>query len=64
MFCKLSIQNLKFLIYTAGCLFFSADPPCIPYLGYNLTDLNFIEDGTSDCNEDGLINFSKMRMVS
>jgi len=28
-----------------------------------LTDLSFIEEGTPDFTEDGLLNFSKMRMV-
>jgi len=28
-----------------------------------LTDLSFIEEGTSNTTEEGLINFSKMRMV-
>lgn len=28
-----------------------------------LTDLAFIEEGTPDYTEDGLVNFSKMRMV-
>lgn len=29
-----------------------------------LTDLVFIEEGTPNYTEDGLVNFSKMRMVS
>lgn len=29
-----------------------------------LTDLSFIEEGTPDFTEDGLLNFSKMRMAS
>ena len=35
----------------------------MPYLGFYLTDLAFIEDGTPNSSENGLINFSKMRMV-
>ena len=36
----------------------------MPYLGFYLTDLAFIEDGTPNVTDDDLINFSKMRMVS
>ncbi|XP_055485825.1 ras-specific guanine nucleotide-releasing factor 1 isoform X2 [Psammomys obesus] len=40
----------------------NCDPPCVPYLGMYLTDLAFIEEGTPNYTEDGLVNFSKMRM--
>jgi len=42
----------------------SCDPPCVPYLGYYLTDLAFIEEGTPNFNDAGLVNFSKMRMIA
>jgi len=44
-------------------LIHSCNPPCVPYLGMYLTDLAFIEEGTPNFTEEGLVNFSKMRMV-
>lgn len=41
----------------------SCNPPAVPYLGMYLTDLAFIEEGTPNFTEEGLVNFSKMRMV-
>ncbi|XP_029025002.1 ras-specific guanine nucleotide-releasing factor 2 isoform X4 [Betta splendens] len=42
----------------------NCNPPCVPYLGMYLADLAFIEEGTPNFTEDGLVNFSKMRMIS
>ncbi|XP_052599557.1 ras-specific guanine nucleotide-releasing factor 2 isoform X1 [Peromyscus californicus insignis] len=42
----------------------SCNPPAVPYLGMYLTDLAFIEEGTPNFTEEGLVNFSKMRMIS
>ncbi|XP_008058797.1 ras-specific guanine nucleotide-releasing factor 2, partial [Carlito syrichta] len=42
----------------------NCNPPAVPYLGMYLTDLAFIEEGTPDFTEEGLVNFSKMRMIS
>uniref|UniRef100_A0A4W5QQR5 Ras protein specific guanine nucleotide releasing factor 2 n=1 Tax=Hucho hucho TaxID=62062 RepID=A0A4W5QQR5_9TELE len=42
----------------------NCNPPCVPYLGMYLTDLAFIEEGTPNFTEEGLVNFSKMRMMS
>ncbi|KAL0608550.1 Ras-specific guanine nucleotide-releasing factor 1 [Plecturocebus cupreus] len=44
------------------CQFFNCNPPAVPYLGMYLTDLAFIEEGTPNFTEEGLVNFSKMRM--
>jgi hypothetical protein len=40
------------------------DPPGIPYLGMYLSDLTFIEESTPNFTTDGLLNFSKMRMLA
>uniref|UniRef100_A0A3Q3MDW7 Ras protein-specific guanine nucleotide-releasing factor 2b n=1 Tax=Labrus bergylta TaxID=56723 RepID=A0A3Q3MDW7_9LABR len=42
----------------------NCNPPCVPYLGMYLTDLAFIEEGTPNFTDEGLVNFSKMRMIS
>lgn len=47
----------------ADFLFHSCNPPAVPYLGMYLTDLAFIEEGTPNFTGEGLVNFSKMRMV-
>lgn len=66
---KQSIDKLQLLVSTDGRFrnmreaLHRCDPPCIPYLGMYLTDLSFIEEGTPNFTDDGLLNFSKMRMV-
>lgn len=49
-----------FFFFSMSC---SCNPPSVPYLGMYLTDLAFIEEGTPNFTEEGLVNFSKMRMV-
>ena len=44
--------------------YFRCDPPSIPYLGIYLWDLTFIDEGTPNFTEKGLLNFAKMRMVN
>lgn len=38
------------------------DPPILPYLGVHLRDVTFTDDGNSDMDETGMINFGKMRI--
>ncbi len=37
--------------------------PCMPYIGMHLTDVLFIEDGNKDKTKEGLINFTKRRLL-
>ncbi|EGI64383.1 Ras-specific guanine nucleotide-releasing factor 1 [Acromyrmex echinatior] len=66
---KQTIERLQHIVSSDGRFrnlrdaLHRCDPPCIPYLGLYLTDLSFIEEGTPNVTE-GLLNFSKMRMVS
>ncbi|XP_032666543.1 ras-specific guanine nucleotide-releasing factor 2-like isoform X3 [Odontomachus brunneus] len=67
---KQTIERLQHIVSSDGRFrnlrdaLHRCDPPCIPYLGLYLTDLSFIEEGTPNLTEDGLLNFSKMRMIA
>ncbi|GIY91658.1 ras-specific guanine nucleotide-releasing factor 1 [Caerostris extrusa] len=67
---KQSIDKLQNLVSADGRFrnmrdaLHRCDPPCIPYLGLYLTDLSFIEEGTPNFTDEGLLNFSKMRMIA
>ncbi|XP_011305248.1 ras-specific guanine nucleotide-releasing factor 2 [Fopius arisanus] len=67
---KQTIERLQIIVSSDGRFrnlrdaLHRCDPPCIPYLGLYLTDLSFIEEGRPNFTEDGLLNFSKMRMIS
>jgi hypothetical protein len=37
--------------------------PCIPYLGLYMSDLTFLDNGNPNYHGDGLINFSKCRLI-
>uniref|UniRef100_A0A671PL03 Ras-specific guanine nucleotide-releasing factor 2-like n=1 Tax=Sinocyclocheilus anshuiensis TaxID=1608454 RepID=A0A671PL03_9TELE len=58
---KALMDRLQKIVSSEGS---SCNPPCVPYLGMYLTDLAFIEEGTPNFTEEGLVNFSKMRMIS
>jgi len=42
----------------------TVNPPCVPFIGVFLTDLQFIHDGNPDNLPGGLINFRKRLMLS
>ncbi|KAM6494104.1 Ras guanine nucleotide exchange factor domain containing protein [Amanita muscaria] len=42
----------------------TVNPPCVPFIGVFLTDLQFIHDGNPDTLPGGLINFRKRHMLS
>ncbi|XP_050520662.1 ras-specific guanine nucleotide-releasing factor 2-like isoform X3 [Daktulosphaira vitifoliae] len=67
---KQSVQKLQIIVSSDGRFrnlreaLHRCDPPCIPYLGMYLSDLSFLEEGTPSLAEDGLLNFSKLRMIA
>ncbi|KAF0767236.1 ras-specific guanine nucleotide-releasing factor 2-like isoform X3 [Aphis craccivora] len=67
---KLSVQKLQIIVSSDGRFrnlreaLHRCDPPCIPYLGMYLSDLSFLEEGTPSLADDGLLNFSKLRMIA
>ncbi|VVC30593.1 Hypothetical protein CINCED_3A018389 [Cinara cedri] len=67
---KISVQKLQVIVSSDGRFrnlreaLHRCDPPCIPYLGMYLSDLSFLEEGTPSLADDGLLNFSKLRMIA
>eukprot|EP00118_Oscarella_pearsei_P003292 m.13785 g.13785 ORF g.13785 m.13785 type:complete len:1275 (+) comp25228_c0_seq1:253-4077(+) len=53
------VDNFKQLRYDLG----HVDPPCIPYLGIFMADLTMIDHGNKNFTNEGLINFSKCRLI-
>lgn len=53
---KKSYSNLRTATKEGGV-------PCMPYIGMHLTDVLFIEDGNKDKTSNGLINFTKRRLL-
>ncbi|XP_067928305.1 ras-specific guanine nucleotide-releasing factor 2-like [Watersipora subatra] len=67
---KQTISKLQMLVSSDGRFknmreaLHKCDSACVPYLGMYLSDLNFIEESSPNFVEDGLVNYSKMRMIS
>ena len=49
---------------TYSIVVYRCDGATVPYLGMYLSDLTFIEESSPNFVDEGLINYSKMRMVS
>jgi len=64
------LNDLQSLVSADNCFaklretIHNCNPPCVPFIGFYLTDLLFMDERKANMSDDGLVNFAKMSKIS